>query len=108
MPDIIHVRVSEDGDIYCKDDPHRMKLKHHPDKKLAWHSNKIEFVIAFKNGSPFDSGEIELISTNKMTDPKVVKAPPTEDEDLYYVYEVSKQSSAGQPLKADPGLIIQA
>ena len=105
MPDIIHVKVSQDGDIYCKDDPHRMS--HRREKEIEWHSNEIEFVIAFKNGSPFVSGEDELKSENKKTEKKVVKAPPSEDENLYYVYEVSEQSPAGQPLKADPGLIIK-
>ncbi len=101
-PDKIKVKV-KDGDIYCKEDPHRMK--HHKQKMIQWYSNDTEFVIEFLNGSPFVTGETELVSKDMETSELAVKHPGENGMDAY-VYEVSKQSSPGQPLKADPGLIV--
>ncbi len=104
MPEVIQVRVSKDGDIYCKDDPHTME--HHKEKKIQWHSNQIEFEIEFLNGSPFVTGETVLPSKNKWTDEFEVKHPDENGMDAY-VYEVRGPKSADQQLKADPGLIIK-
>lgn len=104
MPDIIQVKVSQDGDIYCKGDPTRMV--HHIQNKIKWHCNKIEFEIEFLNGSPFVTGEVFLKSVNRWTEEKKVKCPLEGGMDVY-VYEVGEQNSSGQQLKADPGLIVE-
>jgi len=99
----IHVKVSNDGDVYCKDDPASMKLEHHPDKKFIWHCNKGEFELEFITESPFVDGGLVLASENKKIEAEV-KHHESQKE---YVYYVRLQTSAGQQLKADPGLIIR-
>lgn len=103
MPDIIQVKVSQDGDIYCKLDPHRMK--HHKEKMIKWHCNRIEFEIEFLNGSPFVTGEVLLKSVNKWTVEKEVKCPP--EGMNVYVYSVGPQNPQDQQVEADPGLIVE-
>ena len=102
----IHVKVSEDEDVYCKDDPARMILsdpQHRDEKKLKWHCNRGEFVLKFTKESPFDLPGLEFPSTNKKFE-AVVK--PHEDLKMY-VYSVELTKSTGQKLEADPGLIIE-
>jgi len=102
MPDNVQVRVSQNGDIYCKPDPHPMI--HHTERMIRWHSNQIEFEIKFLNGSPFVTGEEILVSTNKWTVEKEVKQPDEGGMDAY-VYEVREQNSTRQA--TDPGLIVR-
>lgn len=104
MPDIIQVKVSQDEDIYCKDDPHHMQ--HSREKMVEWHSNRIEFEIEFLNESPFVTGETVLRSENKKTQALEVEHPGKNGMNAY-VYEVREQNSSGKQLKADPGLIVE-
>jgi len=102
----IHVKVSEDGDVYCKDDPARMILsdpQHQDEKKLKWHCNEGEFELEFVTEHPFVGGDLVLVSQNKKIEAEV-KHHESQKE---YVYYVRLQTSAGEQLKADPGLIIK-
>jgi len=107
MPLVIQVKV-KDGDIYCKPDPGKMKIKDehgNVDKELQWHYGQGEFSIKFDDelDTPFEDGTFEKRSEGGWIN-TIVK---DHDDKAGYVYEVSEESSAGQPLKADPGLIIK-
>jgi len=99
----IHVKVSNDGDVYCKDDPALMKLSQHPDKKLVWHCNEGEFELEFITESPFVGGGLVLVSENKKIEAEVKH----HESQKVYVYYVRLQNPAGEQKKVDPSLVIQ-
>jgi len=102
----IEVIKTEDGDIYCKPDPAHMILTEHDDKELKWKSEEEvgEFSLEFKTESPFVSGLKILNSTDREIEEAV---KPHDEGQKDYAYYVSINTSAGQQLKADPGLIIK-
>ena len=110
----IHVKVSQDGDIYCKDDPALMKLsdpQHQDEKKLKWHCNEGEFVIAFevdevKLENPFnDTMGLRLESETKKIEENV--KDHGEIGQTVYAYSIEPPNPASELKKADPSLIIQ-
>ncbi len=101
----IEVLKTEDGVVYCIPDPAPMTLTEHDDKEIKWKSEEKvgEFSLKFPTESPFVSG-LKILNS---TDREIEEAVKPHGDPKDYAYSVSVNTSTGQKLEGDPGLIIR-